>query len=294
MAEPETDKGNLADWVTDRITRGFLAIALALPYRSRTKFMGLLTRKVISPIAGYGKRAEANLAYIFPEMPPAERKRIALQSTDNAGRTLIENYSTAELAAQTRDLSLSGPGLDAVRQAQIDGQGIIFVTGHFGNYEAPRHALHQAGFEVGGLYRPMANRFFNSHYVRTMERVSGPMFEQGRRGTMGFARHIKSGGMAVLLYDLFDWRGEWIDFLGKPSKTSTSAAEMALKFDALIVPYFGVRTHDGFDIILDAPIPKSDAIAMTAEMNRRLGILVREHPGQWMWFHRRWKKKKND
>ncbi|WP_368187573.1 lysophospholipid acyltransferase family protein [Aestuariibius sp. HNIBRBA575] len=281
-----------SDWLTDRMARSVLGLALALPYRFRPGFVGGFIRLILGPIAGYQKRALSNLSYIFPDMSPAEQRRIAKAAMDNAGRTLIENYSTTDLAAQMAQMQVTGPGLDAIKTAKEQGQGVIFVTGHYGNYEAPRHALHHLGYKVGGLYRPMANVLFNQHYVRTMESVSGPIFEQGRRGTMGFARHIKSGGMAVLLFDLFDWRGKWVDFMGRPSKTALSAAELALKFNAIVVPYFGIRTETGFQIVIEAPIDHSDAQTMTQDMSHRLEQHIRNDPGQWMWFHRRWKEKK--
>ena len=84
---------------------------------------------------------------------------------------------------------------------------MIFVTGHFGNHEAPRQVLTRLGYRIGGLYRAMDNPFFNAHYAATMTGLSGPVFAKGRRGTMAFARHLKSGGMATILFDLHDRAG---------------------------------------------------------------------------------------
>jgi KDO2-lipid IV(A) lauroyltransferase len=117
------------------------------------------------------------------------------------------------------------------------------------------------------------------------------MFEQGRLGTIWFERHLKDGGMAVLLFDLWDRAGTPVSFLGKSAPTSTSAAEIAIKFNALVVPYFGVRQPDGleFDVIIEAPIDHSDPITMTQDITKRLEAQIALNPEQWFWFHRRWK-----
>ena len=117
------------------------------------------------------------------------------------------------------------------------------------------------------------------------------MFAQGRRGTMGFARHLKEGGMGTLLFDVAAEGGAEIDFLGKPATTATSAADLAIKLGAIVVPYFGIRGADGFsfDVEVQAPIAAADPARMMQEMTDRLGQMVEAHPGQWFWVHRRWK-----
>ncbi|NCO87616.1 MAG: lysophospholipid acyltransferase family protein [Rhodobacterales bacterium] len=291
MAARNSTPGRLGDWITDRILRGLIALALALPYAARVRLMGWLMRRVIGPLAGYRRRARENLALIWPDMPPAHRNSIADAAIDNAGRTLIENYANRELAHRMAGARVQGDGLQALAAARAAGRPVIFVTGHFGNYEAPRHVLAAQGHVIGGLYRAMSNPFFNSHYAATMAGVSGPVFEKGRRGTMGFARFLKSGGMATILFDVHDSSGEMIPFLGRPAPTSTSAATLALRFDALLLPYFGIRQPDGlgFDILVEAPIAHSDPVTMTAAMTARLEAQIAAHPGQWFWVHRRWK-----
>ncbi len=291
MAEPRNEGGGPADWLADRVLRGLIAAALALPYRRRVPIMGAVVRRGIGPLAGYRARAIRHLGQIYPDMPPARRRRIADAVTDNAGRTLIENYSHHELGQRLVGTPVTGGGMEALAAARAEGRPVIFVTGHFGNYEAPRHVLHGMGYRIGGIYRAMSNPFFNSHYVRTMEDVSGPVFEKGRRGTIGFARHLKSGGMATILFDIHDRQGIQVDFLGRPAWTSTSAADLALKFDAALIPYFGTRRRDGlgFDVAVEAPVAPASPRAMVEEMTARLAARVEADPGQWFWVHNRWK-----
>jgi KDO2-lipid IV(A) lauroyltransferase len=291
MAETQKLEGSTAQKVTDLLLRGLINLALALPLRMRLWFIGMLLRRVVSPLAGYRSRAIANLGYIYPDLEMSRKRQIADAVADNAGRTLIENYDVLGLKERMRDADFEGKGFEAVKEAHASGRPVIFVTGHFGNFEAPRAALVAQGFEVGGLYRPMSNPFFNAHYAKNMHSLSGPVFEQGRRGTMGLFRHIKSGGMGVLLFDIYDSSGAPVDFLGQPAPTMTSAADIALKTGALLVPFFGVRKADGrsFEVIFENPIPHSDALTMTKDMTQRLEVQVARNPEQWFWVHRRWK-----
>ena len=155
--------------------RGMIGLALALPYGWRVGFVGWLMRRVIGPFAGYSARARENLALIWPDRPQAERDAIAEASLDNAGRTLIENYSTRAFLARARAIEPEGPGYAALIAARNDKRPVILVSGHFGNYEAARAALVARGFDIGGLYRNLSNRYFNAHYVRTMQAFGGPI-----------------------------------------------------------------------------------------------------------------------
>ena len=249
---------------------------------------------MVGPLAGYRQRAMENLAHVWPDMPEAERRRIAEAACDNAGRTMIENYDVAGLLDRMKDAKVSGAGLPEIERARAEGRPVLFVTGHYGNFEAPRAALVARGWRIGGLYRPMANPFFNAHYAANMHSLSDPVFEQGRRGTMGLLRHIREGGMGVLLFDVYSSDGTPIDFLGQPAPTLSSTAEIAVKTGALFVPFFGVRQPDGvsFEAVFEAPIPHGDPVEMMREATRRLEARIAEDPGQWFWLHRRWKPKR--
>ncbi|WP_341366384.1 lysophospholipid acyltransferase family protein [Yoonia sp. BS5-3] len=290
MTQASPQSGTKADWLADRALRGLIATMLKLPYERRVRLMGAAVNRAISPLAGYRRRSEDNLAMIYPEMPVPERQRIAKACCDNFGRTLIENYAWQEFGQRLARTEPKGDGLAPLAQAAADKRPVIFVTGHFGNHEAPRQVLTAMGHEIGGLYRPMQNPYFNDHYAKTMTSWGGPVFEQGKRGTMGFARHLKKGGMGTLLFDVRA-RGIEIPFLGQPAHTATSAADIALKLDALVIPYFGIRQPDGFSfqVEVEAPIKPATPHDMMIEMTQRLEGQIARRPEQWFWVHRRWK-----
>ncbi len=273
------------------IVRALLAVSLALPYRRRVPFIGWFVAKIVAPIAGWNKRVSDNLTTILPEMPTDERARLTRAVLDNFGRALIEGFSGREFIAGVSDIPLQGDGAEALAQAKEAGDPVILVTAHFGNHQALRAALIARGYRVGGLYKPMSNAHFNEDYVSALEKLGEPLFERSPRGLAKMVKFLKSGGMVGMVTDHYEADGTPIPFLGKPAWTALSAAEMALKYDALLIPLYGRRKPDGlgFDLIVEAPVPRSDPVKMTEAINSSLERIVRAHPEQWLWVHRRWK-----
>ncbi len=290
-ADPDAPLRRARHYVTNAVIVGLIRLALALPYRARVRFMGRVVQGLVGPLAGYKQRALDNLDLIWPGLPPTRRAEIARGCLNNVGRTFIENYSTRDFPARMARTAPTGPGVAALEAAHREGRPVILVTGHFGNYEATRAALVAQGYPIGGLYRDMKNPYFNAHYVKTMEAFGGPVFPQGRRGTAGFVRHLKEGGQLVLLFDQHVQHAPILDFIGEPARTAVSAAELALRYDALLIPFYGIRQPDGlsFTCLLEAPIPPSDAETMTQALNDSLAAQVEAHPEQWFWVHRRWR-----
>lgn len=278
-------------FISNLLIVGVIRLALTLPFEMRVRFMGWVVERAIGPIAGYRSRAYQNLKLIWPDMPTSERQKIATQCLNNVGRTFIENYSSKDFPARMKQNVPTGPGLGALQEAADHKRPVILVTGHFGNYEATRAALTARGYNIGGLYRNMKNPYFNAHYVKTMEAFGGPVFAQGRRGTAGFVRHLKDGGQLVLLFDQHVQSAPILDFIGEPARTALSAAELALRYDALLIPFYGIRQPDGisFECLLEAPVPHTDAETMTQVLNDSLSARVAANPEQWFWVHRRWR-----
>lgn len=282
----------LSLWLENALFRSVIGALRILPYERRMATMAWTCRRLIGPAVGYRKRALANLELIYPDRPAAERAAIADAVLEGFGRTVMENYSHDEFRARIAEHEITGPGLAAAEAALASGRAIIFSSGHWGNHEATRIALDQRGFKVGGLYKPMANPYFNAHYVESIAQVSGPVFPKGKEGTKDFLRFLSEGGHGFLLHDVFFHRGAWMDFLGKPARTALSAAELALKFDALLIPYFNTRRSDDptrFEIELLEPIPHGPPREMMRALVDLLEDRVKEEPGHWMWIHRRWK-----
>lgn len=291
MARPDTRTRHATDWVLDQVIRALLWLLLRLPYRWRVPLAGWLMSRIAAPLIGYPRRIRDNLHLIVPDLPKAEVRRLVRAVPDNLGRTFMELYSGADFIDRVRGEPILGPGLAALEQARAEKRAVILVTGHIGNYDAARAALNTRGFGVGGLYKPMTNRYFNRHYVAAMEGIGAPMFARGRSGLTDMVRFLRGGGVLGIVLDQHMRDGVALDFMGHPAMTALSAAELALRYDALVIPAYGLRRPDGlgFELILEAPIPHDTPEAMTLALNRSLEAHVRSHMDQWLWTHRRWK-----
>jgi len=278
-------------WLEDRALRGLFWAMLRLPYRWRVPLAGWVVSRIVAPLAGYRKRIRENLALILPGLPKAEVERLVRRVPDNVGRTLIEIYSGPEFVARAVSHPLTGPGVAALDDAHRAGRPVILVTGHFGNYDASRAALIAKGYRVGALYNPMKNTYFNDHYVAAISQIGTPLFARGKRGMADMVRHLRGGGMLGLLMDQAMYRGVPLKFFGHTAMTGLSAADLALKYDALVIPTYAVRQPDGltFEITVEAPIPHDTPEAMTQALNDSLEAIVRRNLDQWFWIHRRWK-----
>ncbi|CAN1573549.1 HtrB Lauroyl/myristoyl acyltransferase [Paracoccaceae bacterium] len=281
----------LRHWLQDRALRALIWVLLRLPYRVRVPLCGWVLSRIIAPAAGYRNRIRQNLALVLPDLPRDEVERIVRAVPDNVGRTVIEIYSGPEFVSHAIGHPLTGGGVAALEEAHRQGRPVILVTGHFGNYDASRAALIARGYRVGALYMPMANRYFNEHYVAAISGIGTPLFPRGRAGMTKMVRHLRSGGMLGLLVDQHMGHGEPLTFFGTQALTALSAADLALKYNALLVPTYAIRAVDGlsFDIVVEPPIPQGTPEAMTQALNDSLETLVRQNLDQWFWIHRRWK-----
>ncbi|MCB2110775.1 MAG: lysophospholipid acyltransferase family protein [Defluviimonas sp.] len=281
----------LGDRISDRAFRSLFALALRLPYERRVPLAGWIVARLVAPLAGYSSRVRANLARICPELSAATVHDLVRRVPDNVGRTVMELYSGPEFVARVRDLPLSGPGAAALEAAHREGRPVILATGHFGNYDVARAALIARGYRVGALYKPMRNPLFNAHYLKTISAIGTPLFPRGQRGMGQMLRFLKQGGMLGLLMDQHMAHGAPVTFFGQTARTATSAADLALRYRAELIPVYGIREPDGlsFRIIVEAPIAHGDPVEMTQAINDSLEALVRAHMDQWFWIHRRWK-----
>jgi KDO2-lipid IV(A) lauroyltransferase len=279
------------DYILAETVNGLLWLGRRLPYRTRVRALSWIGGRLIAPLTSFPRRIRANLALVCPELSEQEVKRIVRRVPVNATRTLIEIHSGEDFKRAAAAAPIHGAeGLAAIEAAHAAGRPVILLSGHFGNYDVPRAALAARGLPVGGLYMPMKNAYYNARYVRMISAISGPVFPRGRRGLAEMVRYLRDGGVVGLLIDQRMAHGEPLRFFGRPAWTALSAAEMALKYDALILPAYGRRTANGldFELILEPPLPHSDPVAMTQAFNDSLERQVRANMDQWLWLHRRW------
>ena len=268
-----------------------LNILKIFPYRTRIYAGSLIFRIFISPLTGNKKRIESNLNLVMPNLLENEKNKLATRCLDNIGMTMFELLSPKEFKLAGERAKVLGPGIALLERARDESKPVILISGHFGNYDVIRANLISKGYELGALYRPMNNPYFNATYLKSISSIGVPLFARGNNGMAEMMKFLRDGKSIALLIDQHMANGEPLKFFGKTAFTATSAAKMAIKYNAILMPFFVVRKRrtSDFDLHFEAPIEHSNPIKMTQDFNDRLEARVKENPDQWLWTHKRWK-----
>lgn len=267
-----------------------LGVARLLPFDARSRLVGALAGFAVRFVPPFRARVEAGLHRVYPDMDRAARASIAGQVGRNVGRTLTEILFNREFATHVDRFHAEGPGLDALRTARAEGKGAIIVSAHFGQWEAIRHWLKAQGMETGAVYRENSNPWYEPHFLAGIREGGAPIVPRGPSGAMQMVRHIRKGGFFAILADQYTQFAPDMPFLGHMTATTTSPADLALKYGVPLVPAFGLRMPGGrVAITFEAPIAPGDPVAMMTDYNRRVGDWITRYPGQWYWLHQRWK-----
>lgn len=268
----------------------FVITTKMLPFRFSVCFFGWCAER-LSRAFGWRRKILNNLELTSPDMDKKTRLALAGRVANSMGRVFVEILSPNYLRRQALKAAVIGPGAELLVGDEVDERPIIFVSGHFGNYDIFRSRLIDHGFNLGALYRPMSNPLINKIYTDKISKVGGHLFLRGRNGMKDMLRHLRAGGAVAMLTDQHMDHGEKLSFFGQPAMTALSAAELALRYDALLIPIYAIRRKDGynFDIWVEGPVIHSDAKQMMQEVNNSLEAIVRKNMDQWMWAHNRWK-----
>ncbi len=285
-------RGNLPSLLAYLPQGLLIGIARALPYRARLAFAAGFARALVALVPDLRRRVEGNLRLIFPEMPGPERRRVRSAMASSFGRTMIEVMTRRAFQARHAWTGPTGPGWEALKQAQAEGRGALLVSGHFGQWEAVRAALMAEGIESGAMIRPVKNPWLNADYLANVEAGGQPVIGRDGAGIRELVRHLRRGGVMAVLLDQYTKRGAPIDFLGHPAPSGTAIAELAVKYRLPMIPVYGTRQPDGLHVAVEfeAPIPPGTALEMTQAAADSLTARVRATPGQYYWLHRRWVK----
>ncbi len=262
-----------------------------LPFRWRGALVGRVLQAVFLASPRLRRRLRDSLAKALPALGSAERNAIQRKIPLNFGRTFIEVMHSRDLKKQSPYFHVSGAGFEALRQAQGQGRGAIIVMAHFGQWEAVRITMREAGMECGGFYRPQKKQSFDIDFLEVLRHFGEPIFAKGYQGTRDMIRYLRGGGFVGFMLDQNIQEAPLFDFFGLPAHTVTTAADLALKYDLLVVPAFGVRRKNTFEVdaVFDDPIPHTTPREMTQLINDRLEERIRANPDQWYWWYKRWR-----
>ncbi|MEM1362801.1 MAG: lysophospholipid acyltransferase family protein [Pseudomonadota bacterium] len=273
----------------DLLIRVMVGVPKILPWRMRLAVSDFLMAWIIAPIVGYRRRIRDNLALVCPDLPEKEVARLCRRVPGNVGRFVAEVMSPKDFFKRATPVPVTGAGVDAFNEALEAKRPLIFISGHFGNFDAARVAFVDQGRKIGALYRPNEDPYVDAHYTAMLSGIAEPIFPRGRRGLGAMIKFLRAGNALAILVDQHVKDGAILRFFGKPAATTLSPAELALKYDALLIPCYGIRRGQGYEVVIESPIPHSTPEVMMQAFNDSLEARVRADMDQWLWIHRRWK-----
>ncbi len=246
---------------------------------------------LVPRIPALRKRVADNLRHVRPGATEAEIRRLCAGVGDNFARAILEYVRMPRIAQDPARVIVEDDV--SLRNAVAAGRGAVLVSAHFGNWESVRLAARRVlGRDCAMVYRAYNNPHFDDLTRGKIAAAGLPIFAKGREGTRGLVRHLARGGSALILVDQKQTGAPPIPFLGRDAETATAAAALALRFGAALIPARGLRLPDGrFSVRFEAEVAPASPEAMMAEVNARIGEWVEEAPEQWLWLHRRWRRR---
>jgi len=243
-----------------------------------------------------------NLIRSFPEKTLPEITGIAKNVYLNLGTVAAEFFEIPYLTEENMSEWVKFEGLENYTRALSKKKGILFYTGHLGNWELGGTCFGLQGMGVNVIYRALDNPLLEDFVAWFRTHTGHKVIPKG-----GAARKIvkllkKNEMIGILIDQNVSWReGVFVDFFGRPASTTTGLAALALQTEAPVIPVFIVRLEDEtYKIIIyeEVEITKTDDYeADLFENTQRLTCiiedLVRKYPDQYFWLHQRWKTKKS-
>ena len=176
----------------------------------------------------------------------------------------------------------------------LNEKPVIFVSGHFANFELMSMEITKKEIKLATIYRPLNNIFLNPfmEYLRK-KYICKNQIKKGIKGVKNSIEYINKGYSIALMIDQRVSEGEKVNFFGKPALTTTLPAQLAIKFNLPIVPVSIKRSEDNkFIIKFHDKINSSefkDKLQITNRLNHILENMIIDNPYQWIWTHDRWK-----
>ena len=241
------------------------------------------------------RRALDHLALAYPALPDGERRRIARDSIVHQGITLAETLHVSRRSCADVERYVDAEGWEGVRGLATAGRPVMILTGHCGNWELLAALINCRGLAMSVVGRRLDEPDLQELLLGARRRFGTETIERGEPGSSRrLLRVLRAGGALGMLIDQ-DTRveGVWVDFFGRPAHTPVGAAKIALKVGAAVIPSFIERRPDGRHLArflppLDLPADPTEA---TARMTAAIEAQVRRVPEQWVWMHRRWRRR---
>ena len=261
------------------------------------RFASYLSSKIISivgPIFRSKDLIRANILKAFPNLDEKEIKRISQKMWGNYGRILAEYLFIKSFRRTSLNNNIKITGQEILDKIEKNNEPVIFISGHFNNFELMAMHIEKSGINLAAIYRPLNNKFLNFIMERIRkEHICKNQIKKGITGTKQLLTFFKKGFSIALMIDQRVSQGIKSNFFKHKAFTTTIPAQFVKKFKCKVVPVYIERTNNiNFNLTIHNPIEYSEnesIESITSNLNLLLEKMILNNPEQWIWSHNRWK-----
>ena len=212
----------------------------------------------------------------------------------NYGRILAEYPYLKDFRNNNLSEFIEIDGRENLEQIKANKKPVVFISGHFNNFELMAMHIEKSGINLATIYRPLNNIFLN----KTMENIRSNyicrnQIKKGRKGTRQILENLKMGNSIALMIDQRVTQGIKINFFGHLASTTTIPAQIIKKYKCDLVPIYIERSNNYyFKMYVSKPITINSSKSqseISLFINKILEKMILKNPSQWILTHNRWK-----
>ena len=236
-----------------------------------------------------------NLSNVYKNMDQQKKLEIAKKVWSNYGKIFAEYIFIKDFKNNPNiSKSIVIENSEILKKIKIQSEPVIFVSGHFNNFELMAMSIEKLGIDLAAIYRPLNNIFLNPVMEDIRKKyICKKQIPKGISGTKKILKYFKNGTSIALMIDQRVTEGIMSELFDKKALTTTIPGQFVKKFNAKIVPVYIERLHkDNFKIKFYQPINfenNSSIEIITRKLNKILEEMINKNPDQWIWTHDRWK-----
>ena len=259
-----------------------------------SSYIGGKLFQVIGPIFRSKKLIQKNIKRAFPDIDQVNLNQITTSMWNNYGRVFAEYMFIKEFRYQVKNENIIVEGREILEDIKKNNQKVVFISGHFSNFELMAMEIEKAGINLAAIYRPLNNLFLN--YLMEKIRKKYICKKQIKKGIGGIKELVKLnrvGYSTALMIDQRVSEGIKSPFFDKEAFTTTIPAQLIKKFKTPVVPIFIERFDNvKFKMTVQKPLNFLDNEStkeITLKLNEILEKMILKNPKHWIWSHNRWK-----
>ena len=248
----------------------------------------------LGPLFRSKKTIYSNISLAFPNSEDNLKKNISRNMWQSYGRILAEYTFIKNFRNLNSEKYLNITGQKILDDIKNSNEPVIFISGHFDNFELMAMHIEKSGINLAAIYRPLNNYFLNPTMENIRKKfICEKQIKKGISGTKEILKHFKSGTSIALMIDQRVSQGIKSTFFNKDALTTTIPAQFVKKFNCKIVPIFIERNNvENFNLEIMSPLTfnnQETVESITLKLNKILEKMITKNPYQWIWSHNRWK-----